>query len=231
MKNDFGPNWLGITWSLAVEEQFYIIIPLLIFLIKPKHIPKLLILCIIAAPVCRALIHNLGAYVLLPSRMDALALGVLIAYYYLNGAIEKLFSRRKWVLLLLLILACAALYFINENGNLNQIGGTYIHSVLALLYGTLLVLVLVANEKSFLQKSFPLLLCHLLHAFHTMMYLTHQIILGLLQQIILKEGFQILDYKGVLVSLLAMLATILFSTISYYAFEKPMLNLGKKYSY
>src|SRR5579862_7509574 len=28
--NDFGPVWTGITWSLCIEEQFYLLMPLII---------------------------------------------------------------------------------------------------------------------------------------------------------------------------------------------------------
>jgi peptidoglycan/LPS O-acetylase OafA/YrhL len=51
LKGSFGSQGLGPTWSLAIEEQFYILTPLLIFLIKPKKTIFWLMLVIIAAPV------------------------------------------------------------------------------------------------------------------------------------------------------------------------------------
>src|SRR5712692_10605079 len=82
-----GPNWLGITWSLAVEEQFYLALPLMIRAIPPRRLPLVLMTLIVAAPILRIiLIARYGAqgylpgYVLTPCRADALLLGVLCAY-------------------------------------------------------------------------------------------------------------------------------------------------------
>src|SRR5262249_50866528 len=32
----FGATWLAATWSLAVEEQFYLLFPLLVFFLSPR---------------------------------------------------------------------------------------------------------------------------------------------------------------------------------------------------
>ena len=38
-RGGFGPHWLGITWSLAVEEQFYLFVPFLNLFFATPHPP------------------------------------------------------------------------------------------------------------------------------------------------------------------------------------------------
>ena len=48
-----GPTWLSITWSLAIEEQFYILLPLAIRFLDRRAIIALSLLAIAGAPLCR----------------------------------------------------------------------------------------------------------------------------------------------------------------------------------
>jgi peptidoglycan/LPS O-acetylase OafA/YrhL len=48
----FGPSGMGITWSLAIEEQFYLSIPLLIRNVRPRNLMIVLLMVIPARPGC-----------------------------------------------------------------------------------------------------------------------------------------------------------------------------------
>ena len=88
-------------WSLAVEEQFYIIWPVLIFFIPEKHLKKFFIALIILGPLVRfseGLIHeipslsgffvkelNIFVYVLPFSNFDAFATGALFTIISFNA--------------------------------------------------------------------------------------------------------------------------------------------------
>ena len=76
-------NFIAHFWSLAVEEQFYFVWPLLVFLWRRETLVKVCVACVVVALGLRigfAFIgQDLPAYVLLPSRMDALAIGGLLA--------------------------------------------------------------------------------------------------------------------------------------------------------
>jgi peptidoglycan/LPS O-acetylase OafA/YrhL len=78
------PNYfLGHFWSLAVEEQFYIFWPLLVLLLGPKRLTRVCAGLVVLSVALRAGIALAGnptaAYVLMPARMDAFAIGAALA--------------------------------------------------------------------------------------------------------------------------------------------------------
>jgi peptidoglycan/LPS O-acetylase OafA/YrhL len=71
-------------WSLAVEEQFYLLWPLAVYFLSEKHLARLALSLIVAAPILRWICTPWFAtqwqiYMLTPFRMDTLATGALIA--------------------------------------------------------------------------------------------------------------------------------------------------------
>lgn len=69
-------------WSLAVEEQFYLIWPFAVLWLPRRSLTWLCVGLIVVAPALRYLMaaqHDFLSFVLLPSSMDGLAYGALIA--------------------------------------------------------------------------------------------------------------------------------------------------------
>jgi len=227
----FGPNWLGVSWSLALEEQFYLILPFIIRFIKKKHIPIVAIALIVLAPIIRGGFSGWGAYTLLPARMDSLLIGVLIAYYHLNGFIDSYLKPRVNLVSILFVIVFAITFFAGELGLNINLGTRFIHSLLALLYGILIVLVLILNESNLFIKILSGKGMLFIAKVSYMVYLTHQIFSGLLHQYFLEQHPRIRNVEDFKITLLALFATIVFSTLSYYLFEKPILRFGKKLNY
>jgi peptidoglycan/LPS O-acetylase OafA/YrhL len=81
-------HWMGSfdhLWSLAVEEQFYLFFPFVIFFINVKRLPYILVALIALSVLLRAYFFMNGTswvtpYVLMPTCLDALAMGGLLAY-------------------------------------------------------------------------------------------------------------------------------------------------------
>ena len=118
-----GPGWLGVTWSLCVEEQFYLALPVLIYFVAPRRLPAVCIAAILAAPVFRTALlamwpHNVIApYVLLPGRMDALFLGVLGAWLWRDERARGLIVRYRPAIAMTFLLMTVPLI-----ANLQRIG-------------------------------------------------------------------------------------------------------------
>jgi len=84
MGGDVHRGPLMVTWSLAVEEQFYLIWPTVVFLCRPRILMKICFGLIVGALFFRLSLVLAGVgvfpvYSLLPCRIDTLATGALIA--------------------------------------------------------------------------------------------------------------------------------------------------------
>ena len=78
-------TWFVVTWSLAIEEQFYLFAPPLIRFLSPRNFVAVLVATVALAPILRFLLFRYwapGTYLcafLMPCRADALAWGMLLA--------------------------------------------------------------------------------------------------------------------------------------------------------
>src|SRR5205085_59647 len=77
-------GWFNHFWSLAVEEHFYLVWPLVIFFCSRRGALLVCAGCVALALACRVGLalagdHTVAADVLTPCRMDALAVGAFLA--------------------------------------------------------------------------------------------------------------------------------------------------------
>jgi peptidoglycan/LPS O-acetylase OafA/YrhL len=74
---------LGHFWSLAVEEQFYLLWPVAVFLLRRRSLMALCAACMGLAVATRLALHladnEPAAFVLAPARLDSLAAGAFLA--------------------------------------------------------------------------------------------------------------------------------------------------------
>ena len=97
LAGSFDPS-LGHFWSLALEEQFYLVWPLLILMCPTRALGGVMKATFLTAGLVRGLIafrSPVASYVLLVSRADALALGGLIALWLHQGMPQQ--SVRRWL--------------------------------------------------------------------------------------------------------------------------------------
>src|SRR5713101_4975334 len=148
-----GSQWLGPTWSLAVEEQFYLCLPFLVRVVAPASFPYLAGALVLLAPAVRMALfdfhrgHGFAAYVLMPGRADALLLGALIAWGWRIPSWRASLARNRPLLYLALgVLVAGAAVLTPHDVALGALPLVYVgYSWLAALYAVLLVLVLTAG--------------------------------------------------------------------------------------
>jgi len=229
----FGAEWLGITWSLAVEEQFYALLPLLVRKLTRRGLAWLAVGSIIGAPLFRLTLYAsgntwYGPYTLLPSRADALGFGVLIAlacrheptWTWLAGHRRQLYGA-------FLLLGCGVLYLSVNPGDVHVRGLTWI----AAFYASLLVLVIVEPRpfESALFRGYPLAK---LGTVAYGVYLFHQGTNALLHFATLGRRPSVADLPSLAVTLVALTVVLLLAGMSWRLIEKPLIRRGhSKYRY
>ena len=228
-KNNFGNASIGLTWSIGIEEQFYIIFPFIVAFFKKWWLPLFLLLAIMVAPVIRSQYKEwVPAYVLLQCRMDSLAFGALIAF--LNWYFDLKHIVNKYFLLLIVLMAadiiiCFFLYYAYDDI------GAIKHTLFAIFFSGLLLIALTKQSSWFAIVLRNKLLTWI-GAISYSLYLFHYIILGIFHFIFSgKTYIGIINQKDIVISLLALVFTFLFSYAVYRFCERPAVLFGKKLKY
>jgi peptidoglycan/LPS O-acetylase OafA/YrhL len=228
----FGGHFLAVTWSLAVEEQFYLALPFILVVLPRRAWIMAFILLALAAPILRIVFPGFGNYVLTPFRMDSLFLGVLAAAAIRNTTIKGFLMSQKWILRLLFV----ALLFVTggavlRDGLARVDGlGRLNYTLLALLFVSLVLIAYLESGSRWIWilRSRPL---RFLGLISYGLYLYHEAVLGLLHGWLLAAAPSLRTPAGCLVTVLAAPLSVLLATGSYFLFERRFLRMSHSLSY
>jgi len=238
LNNDRWHVWLTTTWSLAVEEQFYLTLPLLIWITPAKQLWKLIAAAAIAVPIFRsvAFLHYYpawltAAYVLLPCRAEGLLLGVLAAMAFRNSFLsDSIQTKRRWLYTAagIAVLPIALCIFMGW-GTMSTAVSTVGYSALAVLYVALLVATL--NSEGLLRRIFCLNWLCWLGTIAYGVYLLHVPALDFSFDFF-EHGRPQLKHLFDLVPLtIALCMTLLIAHLSWVLFESRFVKLGHRFTY
>jgi peptidoglycan/LPS O-acetylase OafA/YrhL len=229
----FGSPWLAVTWSLAIEEQFYLLLPLLIRFLPARRLPFYLGALALTAPVSLAVLGHEGGipgYVSTPCRMDSLMLGVLLAWFLRReGGRQWAMTHRPHLYgaLAILLAGAAWMSYIHE---LPAHLFPYRYSWLALLYGCVLLLA-VTEERGPIAAVTRLRPLRWLGGLAYGVYIFHQPVQYVLHWLVRDQAPRLVILTDFWVMLASLAITLGVAVLSWRWFEKPILAFGQSVSY
>jgi peptidoglycan/LPS O-acetylase OafA/YrhL len=219
---------LGQMWSLAIEEQFYVVWPALVRLLSPRRLLSLAVALVVVALLLRGwwvAVHGLGAwpgpYRFTLTRVDALAIGAVLAVAWREPVLVTRLRAVVWPVLAACTLVLAIWFLVAPRFYPDQPGVvTFGHTLLALLSAGLIVLALGPSPPRWMTArsmralgtySYGIYVWHWFVQFPMVVYASH----------LHPAAFAV---TGVV-------ASVLLGVISYHALERPFLQLKRGCGY
>lgn len=230
--NNFSPSdpdtaVLGVLWSIAVEEQFYVIWPILIFLIPTRLLPYTFNLIIISSIIFRLELIGYG-YKHTLSCMSDLAVGSLFAYYaYYSSRFVSFFSNLKFWQILAIYIAGGMLFLLRSYWS--EIAFLYLNE--RLIFSLFFAFIIL--EQNYSQSKYKVGRLHLFSELGKVtygLYMLHFIAIYSVSKIFA------VNFNGSLLTVLlvepmtALILSIGLALLSYKFFERYFLGLKKHFS-
>lgn len=228
-----GGSILDHFWSLAIEEQFYLIWPLVVLNLSRKRLMLVAAAMILIAPIIRTLMvlndaPGLAVYVLTPARMDSLAMGALIALAIRGPrGIEPLipWAWRAGIAAMagFVVVAGVRQSFTSTDPLIVSVG----ISLLTITFASVLVLSLTFKPlKTIMELPFM----RWFGKYSYGLYVFHPIINMIILHSPLTERFgEITPAKALLLLVLAFAVSLLTALASYKFLESPLLRLKSRF--
>ena len=230
--NSFGPHWLAPTWTLAVEEHFYLFAPAFFFIVPRRHLLGVLIAGLVLTVGFRAYILLSGALpgmiatVMLPGVADTLICGLIAGVLLKTEGID--WKRYELVLRIIPVVMLVLTNVLIRTGGgidgpVSQIFARLTVSIAAAAF--LIGLVRGAPEaKRFTSR----LLCFFGRTSYSV-YMTHLAVLGLMHGLLLGDHPDLATPAQWAVTLAALPVAVLLGWIGTKLVEEPITAYGRSW--
>ena len=207
-------------WSLAVEQHFYLVWPVLIFFLPRRWLAPSMAALLVLTPALRAICTPLFPrseyiYVLTPFRMDALGAGALAAIVLprCKPQITIRMAQASMAIGVIAYLLLSEHSWFRRGANTVAFN-TFAYSLNILILGGLFVWVVLSGD-TWLNRILSNKVLRGLGRISYMFYLLH------LWVLVSMQGY----FRPVLAALVAFVVTAALATLSWFVVEKPILSL------
>lgn len=238
-KDHLGWYSSGGTWSLAIEEQFYLTLPLIIRFASKRRLVWIVAASAAAAPVLRTAIfflapyHRTAAFALMPCRADSLLLGVLGAMLVRHEKWRGIVQRNSLIHIgVLLSLLIGAAWFGKYSSNpmsmsMCTVGYTWI----ATLYLSILLFSVIHTE-SWLAWVLRWRWLGWLGGIAYGVYLYHfQVFVATFGVLWHSPPEKVTNLGGAGACVASLVITLLICRGSWVYFERPLIDKGHGFKY
>lgn len=225
---------MDIAWSLAIEEQFYLVFPFIVWHLRRRNLVRALVLSVLLAPVLRTLTwwfsggDPQGPYVLPWCRMDSLTMGGLLVFVLRDGSDSLKRSLSQAAIPLSVGALALLLSFKRGTLPLDSLG----YSLTAAATGAWLVRVLSGDAPLFSKILRNRILMHIGKVSYGL-YLLHVLVRFAFMSS--PVGTYFADYRedlglGLLRLTILIGLSLLAATASWTYFERPVLKLKNRWA-
>ena len=207
-------------WSLAVEEHFYLLWPLLVLLVPVRRLAWFSAVLAIGAALCRWVFLyqlHLRVFYLTPCRMDALALGTLLACLEVSGKLLRL--RTLFAGILIFCLPVLAVIFMKHSGEGKDWVQLSKFTLVAVMYFSVLGLVICYQQSKWVERAFANGPIRLTGKISYGLYVYHPLCYAVVAR------WVPVATHGLLALAAGVAATFVVSWLSFTFFESPFLRL------
>lgn len=221
------PMPLAVTWSLAIEEHFYLLWPLLVARFEPKALARILISLIVAQTAFRLLmLPRLGDSTWTIYRLDELASGALLACWAASdGQLLERARPAAWAASALVPLAIAIVLSLPQSNWIFRHG--VLNTMLGVGFAGITALALTAYPQSWTLRTLNNSFLRYTGKISYGMYLFHAILFPIFQGSRVRDRLLRIS-PAFLRDLLTLVTEIgivyLVASISWYALEQPILR-------
>lgn len=216
---------LNHLWSLALEEQFYLLWPILLFFIKTKRkIIKALLIIISIAIITRVLIwyvwgNRLETYYCNSlTRIDSIAIGCLLACGF---KFKAMLPKIKYAIIIVCFsIPVIGITLYQETNFTNPFFATLGYTSIAILFAFFLNYFIDSNQRFGLLKNNVVL--NFTGKISYGMYIVHMPV-----YLFCLAKAEVLDAIPIPIKLTSLLITIGYASFSFYFIEAPILRLKK----
>jgi len=232
-----GGAWFAHLWSLAVEEQFYLVSPLVVRLLSRRLLTIFLGGVIVGAPLLRIVLlanHTSPELVsgLMPCRADSLAIGMLAAVLWRREGFREWLSDQSgflYAILAALFVGVLALWKWSPQSQtlgMESIGFTW----LAAFYIVILLLALVRPEAP-IARAARMAWLRELGRISYCVYIIHLVVNVFCHSLLRRAPPATADWRGAAVTIFAAFATIGIARLSWVLLEGPLVRFGHSFRY